>query len=94
MDNLKIPSSYIWLTPLIHNDAVFNKMLKTNVKGLVIIGGEDPCYVKERFDELGTNELLTTLLIKGTNHSLEYTNDIIGSIDVLKNVVKLMDNFD
>lgn len=89
----EIPSRHIWLMPLIHNDAVFKQMLKTQKKGLVIIGDQDPCYVKERFDELATNELLTTHLIKDTNHALEYANDIIGSVDVLKNVVTLMDDF-
>lgn len=83
----------IWLTPLLHLDVVFDKMLSSTQPGLCIIGEEDPCYVRERFKQFETKDHLTSILITGTEHSLNYADRPIESIDVLKRVITEINNF-
>ncbi|MGM8214840.1 alpha/beta hydrolase [Bacillaceae bacterium W0354] len=86
-------SHNIWLTPLIHMESVYQKMLTSKYKGLVIIGDEDPCYNEERYHTFTENTLLTTHLIKGTNHALEYSDDPVNSVNVLKEIVNIMNEY-
>lgn len=83
----------IWLTPLLHLDMVFDKMLSSTQPGLCIIGEEDPCYIKERFIVFDTKENMTSILIPGTEHSLNYADRPIESIDVLRRVITEISNF-
>lgn len=84
----------IWLTPLLHLDGVFDNMLSSTQPGLCIIGDQDPCYMKERFDQLATIENMTSILIPGTEHSLNYADKPIESIDVLKKVISEISSFE
>ena len=64
-----------------------DKMISSTQEGLCIIGDEDPCYIPERFEKLNGKENMQTLLIPGTEHSLNYRERPIDSIDVLKKVI-------
>lgn len=86
-------SRFIWLTPLLQLDLVFDQMLSSSQKGLCIIGDQDPCYLKERFDQFDTKENMTSILIPGTEHSLNYADRPIESIDVLKRVITDISEF-
>lgn len=77
----------VWLTPLLQREDVFKALLDSEHKSLCIIGDKDPCFIKERFEQLGNNNNLTMSLIHGGNHGLELDNDPIESIDILKNVM-------
>lgn len=83
----------IWLTPLLQRNHVYEALLKCDHEGIVIIGNEDPCFIEERFEEIKKNQNLTLHLVEGANHSLELKNNIIGSIDVLKDIMKVIDDF-
>ncbi|OCA87938.1 hypothetical protein A8F94_08915 [Bacillus sp. FJAT-27225] len=83
----------IWLTPLLDSDHVFDVMSSSGHDGLVVIGDEDPIFIEERFSELQKLPHLNCHLIEGTEHSLQLKGDAIGSIDVLKDVMKLVDGF-
>lgn len=82
-----IQAKAIWLTPLLQREDVFNALLDSEHKSLCIIGDKDPCFIKERFEQLKNNHNLTLSLIDGGNHALELDNDPIESIDILKNVM-------
>jgi hypothetical protein len=84
----------IWLTPLLQLDLVYNNMLSALQPGLCIIGEEDPCYIKERFDDVALVKNMTAILIPGTDHSLNYKDKPVESIDVLKRVITEISNFD
>jgi len=84
----------IWLTPLLHLDVVFDQMLSATQPGLSIIGDQDPCYIKDRFDQLATIENMTSILMPGTEHSLNYADKPIESIDVLKKVISEISAFE
>jgi hypothetical protein len=83
----------IWLTPLIHRDDVFAAMVNNENRGLCIIGDNDHCYVKERFDQLKTKPNIVAKLLPNVNHSLEYDYNIVESIDVLKRLINDIQEF-
>lgn len=83
----------IWLTPLIQREDVFTAMVGSKNKGLCIIGDKDPCYIEERYSKIIENPNITATLISNVNHSLEYDESVVESIDVLKNVTTLIEQF-
>jgi hypothetical protein len=83
----------VWLTPLLQLDYVMEMMLFSTQNGLCIIGDEDPCYISEKFEKLKEKENMHTLLIPGTEHSLNYSDRPVDSIDVLKKVITKISNF-
>ena len=86
-------ANVFWLTPLLQLDIVFDKMLRSPQRGLIVIGEEDPCYIKSKFEQLDNQEKLASILIPGTDHSLNYADKPIESIDVLKRVIAAINEF-
>ncbi|WOD65301.1 alpha/beta hydrolase (plasmid) [Niallia taxi] len=82
----------IWLTPLIKRNDVYNALLTLKSKGLCIVGGIDPTYDSSKFNDIKTNKNIEPILIEGTNHNLEFDNDVLKSIEaisiIMNNVVK------
>ena len=83
----------VWLTPLIQRDDVYNAMLMSENQGLCYIGDQDPCYDQEKFQQICCNENIQSTLIQGVEHSLQYADDPVQSIDVLKRVISEMAHF-
>ncbi|TLS37239.1 alpha/beta family hydrolase [Pseudalkalibacillus caeni] len=86
-------SRSVFLTPLIHEDTLYKEMLKIHQQSLFIIGDKDPCYRKQRFDELTSKSNNSSLLIEGTNHSLEFEDNYIASLQALRQTLQRMDAF-
>lgn len=83
----------IWLTPLLQLDTVYEKMLATTQKGLCIIGDKDPCFIRGKFEKLSIMDNMDSLLIPDTEHSLNYPDRPVESIDVLKKVMTEVSKF-
>ncbi|MDX1806369.1 MAG: alpha/beta hydrolase [Paenisporosarcina sp.] len=83
----------IWLTPLLHRDDVFAAMVNNENRGLCIIGDNDRCYVEERFNQIKNKSSLVAKLLPNVNHSLEYDHNMVESIDILKEVIKDIQEF-
>lgn len=83
----------VWLTPLIHREDVLEAMVKSKNKGLCIIGDKDPCYTEERYLKVVENSNITSKLIPNVNHSLQYDENIVESIEVLRDVIKDIEQF-
>lgn len=83
----------VWMTPLIHRDDVLNAMVSSQNNGLCFIGDNDWCYSSERFAKIEENPNITSKLIPNVNHSLEYNEDALSSIDVLKDVIRAIEDF-
>ena len=83
----------IWLTPLLHNDDVFNAMVNSKHRGLCFIGDNDQFYIEERYKEVTNNENITSRLIPDVDHSLEYDSNVDASIDVLRQVIYEIEQF-
>lgn len=83
----------IWLTPLLQREDVLGAMMKSEHNGLCIIGDRDPCYTEERYLKVVNNSNITSKLISNVNHSLGYEEKAVESIDVLREVIKYIDQF-
>lgn len=77
----------IWLTPLLKNDEVFQTMKNCSHKSLSIIGNVDPNYHENRFNSVKENENMTAKLIIGTNQSLERSDSLMESLNILKKIM-------
>jgi hypothetical protein len=91
--NIFKEAQIIWLTPLLQRDDVFDAMVNSENRGLCIIGDDDRCYIKERFEQLHDKSTIVAKLLPNVNHSLEYNHNIIESIDVLKDVMNDIQEF-
>lgn len=83
----------VWLTPLLNRDDVFESMLHSRNESLCLIGDDDTHYNAERYLQFANNPKLVTKLLAGADHSLQYKSDPVRSIDLLKTVIKEIDEF-
>lgn len=83
----------VWLTPLIHRDDVLDAMLQAEQPGLAVIGDRDYCYSEDRYRMLSGNPFLFSSLVPGVGHGFDYAGDVQQSIDVLKEVLKEIEEF-
>lgn|SRR5690606_28868587 len=83
----------VWLTPLLNRDDVFESMLHSRNESLCFIGDDDTHYNAERYLQFANNPKLVTKLLAGADHSLQYKSDPVRSIDLLKTVIKEIDEF-
>lgn len=83
----------VWLTPLIQRDDVLDAMAGSKHQGLCFIGDEDRCYIEERYKQVKNNSNIVSSLIPGADHSLELKEDVLGSIDVLKDIIRAIEAF-
>lgn len=68
---LKLPlfksARVIWLTPLLQRKSVYEGLLHSDNHGIAIIGSDDPCFIKERLEEIKNNQNVTLHLVEGAN---------------------------
>ena len=83
----------IWLTPLFKEDYVYETLLQTELPSLCIIGEQDHHFIDERVTSLNNNELVTTVIIPGAEHSLELHGDVFASIDAIKIIMESVQEF-
>ncbi|MCM3721392.1 alpha/beta family hydrolase [Solibacillus isronensis] len=83
----------VWLTPLLNRDDVFESMLHSRNESLCFIGDDDTHYNAERYRQFANNPKLVSRLLEGADHSLQYKGDPVRSIDLLKTVIKEIDEF-
>jgi hypothetical protein len=84
----------VWLTPLLQNDAVFTAMLDSVNNGLCIFGEKDStCFIVERFEDLKNNQNLKLKVVEGGNHNLDLEEDPLKSIEILKSVISIINEF-
>ena len=53
----------------------------------------DHCYIEERVNQLANNPKIVARVIPNVDHSLEYENNTVESIEVLKSVIDDIKNF-
>jgi hypothetical protein len=83
----------VWLTPHLKEKLVFEAMLNSQNQGLCMIGDKDPFYNKENIEQLQVNRNIDYFIPNGANHALEIDNQIYASIDLVKSVVKKINEF-
>ena len=78
----------VWLTPLLKNEAVFSAMKETTVNGLCLIGTQDHQYEENRYNQVVSKSTMRGKLYPDLNHAMEYEEDPYNSIDVLKEILR------
>lgn len=78
----------VWLTPLLQREEVFETMLKSKNRSLCYIGNNDRHYNEARYEQLVNNTNIISKLFPNVNHSLQNERDPVNSIDVLRIIVK------
>ena len=83
----------LWLTPLLNQEDVFESMLNGSNSSLCLIGDNDHHYNAERYAQLANNKNLVSRLYPNADHGLQYESDPVNSIDLLKVIVKEINEF-
>ncbi|WP_409304971.1 alpha/beta hydrolase [Peribacillus sp. SCS-155] len=84
----------VWLTPILQNDDVFNAMVNSKNKGLCIFGEKDNvCFILDRYEQLKNIHNLILKVVDGGNHNLELDREPIQSIEMLKGVMSVINEF-
>lgn len=83
----------VWITPLLSNDELFQSMMIHSNEGLCFIGDQDHFYVEDRFAQLQNQTNIDCTLFPDLPHSLDYEDDPLASIDVLKSVIQKISLF-
>ncbi|MFL0251304.1 alpha/beta hydrolase [Clostridium neuense] len=81
-------TKFLYLTP---TQSAVKYICKS--KCFAIAGTNDNIFKNEYIEKIKKSGNVKLMLVEGGNHSLELSNNLIGSIDVLKNVVKAYIDF-
>lgn len=83
----------IWLTPLLKEKVVFNTMFESKNSGLCFTGDNDRHFDEGLFNDLKNNKNIDSKLIPGINHSLQYDDKVLESIDVMRSITEDIGSF-
>jgi predicted alpha/beta-hydrolase family hydrolase len=83
----------IWLTPLCQNEEIVNSLYTITNRSLIVIGTGDQCFVKQNVDKLQEKENYDVMEIPDADHSLEIKGDTIKSVQLMKDILKRMQEF-
>ena len=81
-------ATMILLTPLLQFKSIFESILDSEHKGLLVIGDRDPCYNSNQMEQL-INSTLNIEVVRNANHSLDIGEfETTNSIAALSNVME------
>ncbi|PFA54571.1 alpha/beta hydrolase [Bacillus anthracis] len=83
-----LQSKMILLTPLLTFDSIFDSILHSHHKGLLVIGDKDHQYNADQIDQLHKTNLMIDV-VKNANHSVnvgEYETE--NSIETIANIIE------
>lgn len=83
----------IWLTPLIHEPEVREKIERYPGRTFVAIGDKDHFYDREYLAELDASNGVDLVIVDGADHSMDISGDIFGSITEMGRLMSRLDAF-
>lgn len=88
-------SKMILLTPLLKFGGMYEEILNSSQKGLLVIGDKDPHYDSEQLKQIEQQTSFTIEVIKGANHSLDDAANntltaILSLTEVMINLKKMI----
>ncbi|MGY5853411.1 MAG: hypothetical protein RTU92_07605 [Candidatus Thorarchaeota archaeon] len=83
----------VWLTPLIRDEVVLQRMQEHTAESLLIIGTADPHYDESIIRTLEDDHHFKSLIIENGNHGLQVPEGVHGSVRALTKVVESIDDF-
>jgi hypothetical protein len=84
------PQTCVYLTPILHELVPAHDLIQTCSCNLFVIGTNDRYYDPELIQRFRTSQPDNFLIIEGVNHSLEFPEDALRSLEVLSTVVKML----
>ncbi|MQR97221.1 hypothetical protein [Fictibacillus phosphorivorans] len=94
LDRLPIQNTKaIWLTPRLSSLPVYQTLRTCKQDSLCVIGDKDPFYDEEKINQIIDNSSIACMIPPNANHALEVDGDILSSIDMIKSVMKRIDDF-
>ena len=83
----------IWLTPLIKNPELLERMLTYMKDAVLVIGTKDSQYDRDIIDRLNASTQTSGIVIDGANHGLEIEENVTDSLRVLTQIVAIIRQF-
>jgi alpha/beta superfamily hydrolase len=83
----------IWLTPLCQNEEIVNSLHTITNRSLIVIGTDDSCFVERNVEKLQKKANYDVIEIPEADHSLEIKGDTIKSVQLMKDILKKVQEF-
>lgn len=78
----------VWLTPLLRDATVLDRLASTDVPSLIAIGTADHHYDQGVIDRLSARPAVSLAVVEGANHSFDQRGDIDQSLANIGQVVR------
>jgi fermentation-respiration switch protein FrsA (DUF1100 family) len=82
----------LWLTPIIHDEAVFQWMARPH-RALFAIGTRDPLYDEAMMQEAAQKSGGVSVVIDDADHGLNIERDMVASVRALETVMQVVQEF-
>jgi hypothetical protein len=82
----------LWLTPIIHDAAVFQWMARPH-RALFAIGARDPLYDEALMQEAAQKSGGVSVVVDDADHGLNIERDMVASVRALETVMQVMQEF-
>ncbi len=87
------PQSCVYLTPLLVNEQSKRETIRRCPRKLLVVGTADRYYNDALLAEIVEATQSELLLVEGGDHSLEFPDDIVQSVQALEKVVRRIQEF-
>ena len=87
------PQTCVYLTPILNELVPKRDLIQTCPRNLFVIGTSDRYYDPGSISHMISPQADNFMIIDGVNHSLEYPEDSLHSLEVLDKVIRGMQNF-
>lgn len=78
----------VWLTPLLRDAGVVDRLATTDVPSLIVIGTADHHYDQDVIDRINERPAVSVELVEGADHSFDQRGDIDRSLANVGQVVR------
>lgn len=82
----------LWLTPIIHDQAVYQWMTRPH-RALFAIGTRDPLYDAEIIEEAAQKSGGASVVVEDADHGLAIERDMVASVRVLETMMQMVQAF-
>lgn len=86
-------TAFVWLTPATTNGALGSTLSARSLPSLVVIGSKDDFYRKTEIEQLSALGHVSTKVVEGADHGLEYPETPSRSVLVLAEILDAIDRF-
>ncbi|MFS0781850.1 hypothetical protein [Bacillus sp. 1P06AnD] len=86
-------AAFIWLTPLLKMDYVYQSLISSTQQGLLVMGDDDPNFHEARFLHASAKQNISAICLEDGNCSLEHEGNVFASIESIQAVMQAISEF-